>query len=62
MVLEQAERDRLKGPPSWTLLTPVVGIALAVGLLEERPSGWTGMGLTATLVSMWVAVRARARH
>lgn len=57
----EARRSRFDTLTSWTFLTPVIGIALAVGALGERPSGWTALGLTATLVSMWVAIRPARR-
>ena len=54
----EARRSRLDALTSWSFLTPVVGIVLAVGVLGERPTGWAALGLAATLVAMWVALRS----
>ena len=53
----EARRARLDALTSWTFLTPVVGIVLAVWFLGERPGGWIVVGLAATLAAMWVALR-----
>ena len=55
----EARRARLDALTAWLFLTPVVGILLAVWFLGERPAGWTAVGLTATLVAMWVALNPR---
>ncbi len=52
----EARRARLDALTSWTFLTPVVGIVLAVWFLGERPAGWIAGGLATTLVGMWVAL------
>jgi drug/metabolite transporter (DMT)-like permease len=52
----EARRARLDALTSWTFLTPVVGIVLAVWFLGERPAGWIAGGLATTLVAMWVAL------
>ena len=53
----EARRARLDVLTAWLFLTPVVGIVLAVWILDEHPAGWSAVGLAATLVAMWVAVR-----
>ncbi|KGN38909.1 hypothetical protein N801_19930 [Knoellia aerolata DSM 18566] len=53
----EARRARLDVLTAWLFLTPVVGIVLAVWVLGERPAGWTAVGLVATLVAMWVALK-----
>lgn len=53
----EARRARLDALTAWLFLTPVVGIVLGVWLLGERPAGWTVVGLAATLVATWVALR-----
>ncbi|EWT07729.1 hypothetical protein N864_23465 [Intrasporangium chromatireducens Q5-1] len=60
----EANRARLDALTSWTFLAPVVGLALAVSVLGERPGGWTATGLAATLTAMWVVLRSGAggRH
>ncbi len=55
----EARRARLDVLTAWLFLTPVVGIVLAGLLLAERPAGWSGVGLAATLVAMWVALGPR---
>lgn len=57
----EAGRSRLDTLTTWTFLTPVFGIVLAVVVLGERPGGWTAVGLTAVLVAMWVALRPSHR-
>ena len=53
----EARRSRLDTLTTWTFLTPVFGIVLAAVVLDERPGGWTAVGLTAVLVAMWIALR-----
>lgn len=55
----EARRSRLDALTAWTFLTPVVGLVLAVLVLGERPAGWSAVGLAASLVAMWVALRGR---
>lgn len=57
----EARRSRLDTLTTWTFLTPVFGIVLAVVVLGERPGGWTAVGLTVVLVAMWVALRPPRR-
>lgn len=54
----EARRSRLDALTAWTFLTPVVGLVLAVLVLGERPAGWSAVGLGASLVAMWVALRS----
>ena len=57
----EARRARLDVLTAWLFLTPVVGIVLAVWIFGERPAGWSAVGLAATLVAMWVALRPPRR-
>lgn len=50
---------RLDALTAWTFLVPVVGIVLAAVVLDERPAGWSAVGLFAVLVSLWVILRPR---
>lgn len=50
---------RLDTLAAWTFLVPVVGVALAAILLDERPTGWMAGGLLVVLLAMWVAVAPR---
>jgi drug/metabolite transporter (DMT)-like permease len=52
----EARRSRLDTLATWTFLTPVVGIALAALVLDERPGGWTALGLTGVLAAMAVVL------
>jgi probable blue pigment (indigoidine) exporter len=54
----EARRSRLDALTAWTFLTPVVGLVLAVWVLGERPAGWSAVGLAASVVAMWVALRS----
>ena len=54
----EARRSRLDALTAWTFLTPVVGLVLAALVLGERPAGWSAVGLAASLVAMWVALRS----
>ncbi|WP_216699404.1 hypothetical protein [Actinotalea ferrariae] len=49
----EVRRSRLDTLTTWTFLTPLLGILLAVVVLGERPGGWTAVGLTAVLAAMW---------
>ena len=53
----EARRSRLDALTAWTFLTPVVGLVLAALVLGERPTGWSAVGLAASLVAMWVVLR-----
>ena len=53
----EARRSRLDALTAWTFLTPVVGIALGIALLGERPTGWTAAGLGVVLAAMWIVLR-----
>lgn len=53
---DESRRSRLDQLTAWTFLVPVVGIALSLGLLGERPSGWTISGLTVVLLALWQSV------
>lgn len=57
----EARRSRLDTLTTWTFLTPVLGIALAAVLLDERPGGWTALGLLAVLTAMWITLRPPRR-
>ena len=50
-------RSRLDQLAAWTFLAPVVGVALAAVLLDERPNPWTAAGLLVVLASLWVTLR-----
>lgn len=54
----EARRTRLDALTAWTFLTPVVGLVLSALVLGERPAGWSAVGLAASLVAMWVALRS----
>ncbi|MHB1009825.1 MAG: DMT family transporter [Propionibacteriaceae bacterium] len=54
----EARRSRLDALTAWTFLTPVVGLVLAALVLGERPAGWSAVGLAASLVAMWVALKS----
>lgn len=56
----EVRRSRFDKLTAWTFLTPVVGVALAVAVLGERPPGWTGAGLAVVLIAMWVVLRPAA--
>ncbi len=56
----EARHTRLDALTAWTFLTPVVGIALGIALLGERPTGWTAAGLGAVLAAMWIVLRRPA--
>ena len=56
----ETRQCRLDELSAWTFLVPVVGVALSAALLGERPSGWTAVGLSAVLVSMWAVLRRHA--
>lgn len=57
----EAQAARLDALTAWTFLVPVVGIALAAGVLGERPKGWTLLGLGVVLASLWLALRPGPR-
>ena len=52
--------SRLDELTAWTFLVPVVGIVLSSVVLDERPGGWTLIGLAAVLTSLWIVLRPRA--
>ncbi|MDF1479726.1 DMT family transporter [Leifsonia sp. H3M29-4] len=52
----EARRARLDILTTWTLLVPVVGIALSLVFLDERQSVWGWVGTAVVLVSMLVLV------
>jgi probable blue pigment (indigoidine) exporter len=54
----EGRRTRLDALTAWTFLTPVVGLVLAMWVLSERPARWSAVGLAASLVAMWVALRS----
>ncbi len=58
----EAGRSRLDILSAWTFLTPVFGILLAAIILGEVPAGWTAVGLSAVLGSMWMVLRPAARR
>ncbi|MAY94978.1 MAG: EamA family transporter [Nocardioides sp.] len=58
----EVQRARLDLLSAWTFLTPVVGIALAALLLEERPDGWTAVGLFTVLLALWAILRPSPSH
>ncbi len=53
---DESRRSRLDQLTAWTFLVPVVGIALSVVLLGERPSGWALSGLVMVLLALWISV------
>lgn len=53
----ETRRSPLATLTAWTFLTPVFGIALSAVLLRQWPGGWTGAGLAAVLVAMWLILR-----
>lgn len=52
----EARRARLDILTTWTLLVPVVGIALSLVFLDERQSVWGWVGTAVVLVSMLLLV------
>ena len=58
----EARRARLDQLTSWTLLVPVLGLALSTVILGERPRGWTLLGLALLLASLWLAQRPSPRR
>jgi len=57
----EARRARLDILTTWTLLVPVVGIALSLVFLNERQSVWGWVGTAVVLVSMLLLVVAPRR-
>ena len=55
----EAQHSRLDSLAAWTFAVPVVGVVLAAVVLDERPQGWTLLGLSAVLLAMWIALRPR---
>lgn len=53
----ETQHCRLDSLAAWTFAVPVVGVVLAAVVLDERPRGWTLLGLTAVLMAMWLALR-----
>ena len=51
----EVRRARLDQLTSWTFLVPVLGLGLSIGILGERPQGWTLLGLGLVLASLWLA-------
>jgi len=57
----EVRRARLDILTTWTLLVPVVGIALSIVLLNERQGVWGGVGTAVVFVSMLLLVTASRR-
>ncbi len=53
---DESRRSRLDQLTAWTFLVPVVGIALSVVVLGERPTGWAVSGLAVVLFALWRSV------
>lgn len=53
----EVQRASLASVTAWMLLVPVVGVALGVLVLDERPTGWTAAGVLIVLASLVVVLR-----
>lgn len=54
----EAQRSPLAQVAAWTFLVPVFGVFLGLVVAGERPEGWTLLGITLVLASMWAIVRS----
>lgn len=52
----EAARSRLDLLTAWTLLVPVIGVAVSVFLPGERPAPWAAAGIGLVLVSLWIVL------
>jgi probable blue pigment (indigoidine) exporter len=55
----EAQRCSLSALTAWLFLVPVFGLLLGVIVLDERPAGWTLLGVGLILASMWTALTTR---
>jgi drug/metabolite transporter (DMT)-like permease len=54
----EVRRSPLGQVAAWTFFVPVFGVAFGLLIVGERPRGWTLVGLSLVLVSMWVVIHA----
>jgi drug/metabolite transporter (DMT)-like permease len=54
----EVRRSPLGQVAAWTFFVPVFGVAFGLLIVGERPHGWTLVGLSLVLVSMWVVIHA----
>ena len=47
---------------AWTFAVPIVGVVLAAVVLGEEPTGWTALGVTLVLASLWVVLARRSNY
>jgi probable blue pigment (indigoidine) exporter len=53
----EAGRSRLDLLTAWTLLAPVIGVAVSLFLPGERPPPWAAAGTGLVLASLWLVLR-----
>jgi probable blue pigment (indigoidine) exporter len=59
---QEARRCPLYRLAAWTFAIPVFGLVLAFIFEGERPSAWTGTGISIVLGSLWLVLRGSKRR
>ncbi len=58
----EIQRCALGPLTAWTFLSPVFGVAFAFLLTNERPGGWTTIGMILVLASLWMIAVPAYKH